>query len=426
MRATFTFVDTAYAATLGDAAIAGIGLSVPFEFLLIAIWVGLSTGLTSALSRSMGAREGRKTAQYLRTSWVLALWITPVFSLCGALIWFVAPRFGLEESVYRGFQVYGTTLIVGSALTSFWSVIPDSIVKAHHDTRSTMWAGIWSNLINVVLNTVFLFVFHWGLFGIALSTVIGRVAGLAYAIVRARWHENRRKATGLDNRPGLDETPYRTILALAIPSSLTFVLMAGEIAIVNALLAGMAYATEAIAAYSIYYRVTLFALNPVIAGGVALLPFAARRFGESDPAGARRGLREAGLASGLYAIALIPLAYLTAPWIAGWLAEAPITREYTAFLLPFVPLACLCSTPFLLCRPVFEAMNRGRPGLVVATLRFGILTMPVAWLGMWVAGQMSKPPLYGLAIGLLFVSGITSVVFYLWLQGALIAQEREK
>ena len=59
MRAAFSLVDTMYAAILGDAAVAAIGLTIPFEFLMIAIWVGLSTGLTSALSRALGAREGR-------------------------------------------------------------------------------------------------------------------------------------------------------------------------------------------------------------------------------------------------------------------------------------------------------------------------------------------------------------------------------
>ena len=45
MRAAFTFVDTIYAATIGDSAVAAIGLTVPFEFLMIALWVGMSTGL---------------------------------------------------------------------------------------------------------------------------------------------------------------------------------------------------------------------------------------------------------------------------------------------------------------------------------------------------------------------------------------------
>src|SRR6185503_539027 len=65
MRSLFTFVDTFYAATLGDAAVAAIGLSIPFEFLMIAVWVGLSTGLTSNFSRAMGAREETKLHQYL-------------------------------------------------------------------------------------------------------------------------------------------------------------------------------------------------------------------------------------------------------------------------------------------------------------------------------------------------------------------------
>ena len=38
--------------------------------------------------------------------------------------------------------------------------------------------------------------------------------------------------------------------------------------------------------------------------------------------------------------------------------------------LRLVPLSCLIGVPFLLCRPVFEGMNRGKPGLVMAALRY--------------------------------------------------------
>ena len=52
MRAAVTLVDTVFASRVGDAAVAAIGLTVPFEFVMIAVWVGLSTGLTSGLSRA--------------------------------------------------------------------------------------------------------------------------------------------------------------------------------------------------------------------------------------------------------------------------------------------------------------------------------------------------------------------------------------
>lgn len=420
MRAAFTFVDTVYAATIGDAAVAAIGLTAPFEFLMIAVWVGLSTGLTSALSRAMGSREGRKIEQYLRLTWRLVVLASAVFAALGAGIWILAPRFDVAPDVRRAFQVYGTVLVAGSAFTTFWSVIPDSLVKAHHDTRATMWAGIWSNVINVALNTLFLFGFGWGVFGIALSTVLGRVGGLAYALVQAHRHEVRRLAGGTDTLPGLDPAPLRRLLALAVPSSVTFGLMAAESALVNALLAELEHATAAIAAYSIHYRVALFAINPVIAVGVAMLPFAARRFGAGDSEGVRRGFREGALAATVYAVVVVgPAMLVGAPWLAQALSESELTREYATFALRLVPLACLVGAPFLLCRPVFEGMGRGTPGLAVASLRYVLLTGPLAWLGMRVARLSGEPALYGLLLGTLAAAAISSLVFYLWLHSAL-------
>jgi Na+-driven multidrug efflux pump len=426
MRGAFTLVDTIYAATIGDAAVAAIGLTVPFEFLMIAVWIGLSTGLTSCLSRAMGAHRGAQIRQYLAASLRLVLIISPAFVVMGGAIALAAPRMELADDVYRSFRIYGATLIAGGALTSFWSIIPDSVVKAHQDTRSTMWAGILSNVVNVTLNTLFLFVFHWGVFGIALSTVLGRIAGLVYAQARARAHEQRREASGLDVVGGEDPAPYRSILALAIPSSLTFALMAGETAVINALLAVGKHATEAIAAYSIFHRVVLFTLNPIIAASVALLPYSARRFGERNIAGVRQGLRQVGIATIAYSVLLVaPVVYPSAPWIARRLAETPVTVEYTIFVLRTVPFACLLGAPFLFLRPIFEGMQRGAPGLVMAGLRYVILTPLAAWIGIVVAERWNQPGLYGLAIGLLAAAAATSAVFSVWLHRTLEARALE-
>src|SRR6266704_3287398 len=234
MRSLFTFVDMFYASTLGDKAVAVVGaLSMPFEFLMIATWVGVSTGLTSNLSRAMGAREGARIEQLLAVSRTIVRVLVPVFAALGAAAYFGADHLGLPPGVAPLFAVYVGVLVGGSALSSFWSIIPDSIVKAHHDTKSTMWAGIWSNLINVGLNTIFLFVFHWGVFGIAFSTVLGRFGGLVYALRKAAAHEAGRKASGLDTDPTLDPHPFRSFMGLAVPSTLTFGLMAVETALVN-------------------------------------------------------------------------------------------------------------------------------------------------------------------------------------------------
>ncbi|HET6374261.1 MAG TPA: MATE family efflux transporter, partial [Candidatus Polarisedimenticolia bacterium] len=291
MRALFTFVDTAYAATLGDAAVAAVGLSIPLEFLMIACWVGVSTGLTSNLSRAMGAREGAKIEQLVATTRRIIWCLVPVFAAVAAAVALGAGHLGLDEDVASLFAMYGGVLVGGSAFSAFWSILPDSIVKAHQDTRSTMWAGIWSNVINVVLNTIFTFVLHWGIFGIAFSTVLGRFGGLIYALRKAAAHESARKAAGRDTSPALDPAPLRSILTLAVPAALTYALMAVEGSVVNWLLSTQPEAKASIAAYGIYYRVLLFAVMPIIATSVAVLPYVARRFGEGDIKAIRAGLR---------------------------------------------------------------------------------------------------------------------------------------
>ena len=113
MRAAVNLIDTVYAAQLGDAAVAAIGLTVPFEFIMIAVWVGLSTGLTSGLSRAMGARQGSQIEQYLRSSWRLVATVSPLFTLLAAGVWLFGQRIGLEAETARQFQIYGTVLIGG-------------------------------------------------------------------------------------------------------------------------------------------------------------------------------------------------------------------------------------------------------------------------------------------------------------------------
>ena len=420
MRSLFTFVDTAYAATLGDAAVAAVGLSIPFEFLMIACWVGVSAGLTSHLSQAMGAGQGARIEQLLATTRRIIWALVPLFLLIAAGAALSAPHLGLDPEVARLFAIYAGVLIGGSALNAFWSILPDSLVKAHHDTRSTMWAGIWSNVINVALNTLFTFVFHWGVFGIAFSTVVGRFGGLVYALRKAARHENARKALRRDTDPTLDPAPFRTLMQLAVPAALTYVLMALETSVVNWLLSTQEDATSSIAAYGIYYRVVLFVLMPIIATSVAVLPFVARRYGEGDIQGIRDGLRLAMTAGVVYCVALVlPAMLLTGGALARALAESEVTARLTRIALWVAPFAALAGIPFQLCRPVFEGLQRGRPGLVMAVVRYLVLTVPLGLGGMGAARAFGQPPLFGLLFGLLAATAVSSSIFLVWMERAL-------
>ncbi len=431
LRSLMTSVDLPYGSTLGDAAVAAMGLAFPLEFVFIACWVGMSGAMTSHLSRAMGERSEERLARVVRATTHIVLVLVALFLVGALVVFLVADRLGLDPAVAGHFRVYAPTILAGAAIVSFWSVIPDSIVKAHHDMRSTMIAGLLSGGLNLTLNTLFVFGFGWGILGIAMATNLGRVGGLVYALVRARRLEDARRQRWAAGeaapaaRPGPDllARPYRALLVLAVPSSLSWVLMAGEGVVANGVLSRFDEATSSIAAYAIFHRAALLLLMPIAATGVAIVPYVARAVGEGRLDEVWRGLRQALGFAAVYGLLLIPLGALLGQPLADLLGDAPETRRLAGLAVSWAaPLFVLASGPFVLCRPAFEGLQRGMPGLVMAVVRYLLLSAPLALAGAFAAEASGRSPLLGVLAGVIAGTLIASAVFAAWLVRTLRRQ----
>ena len=420
LRAAFQWVDTIYASSLGelgDASIAAIGLTAPFEFLMIACWVGTSNGLTSRLAAAMGAHQGRKIEQLVDATKRIVRWLRVFFVILAIGLWFAADHLGLEPLVAQQFKLYGPMLLAGSSLTSFWSILPDSLVKAHNDTRSTLWAGLYSTLLNFALNTIFVFVFHWGILGIALATVFARLGGLAYALRRARAHETERIALAQDNHPGVFTRPMHAILTLAIPGGLSFALLAVEGMAINAMLAAKADSAAILAAWSIVDRAGRFLTMPVVGIGVALLPLSARLWGARDMHGVRSELRSGLLISVGYSLLFaLPLTLWLGPYVAHGLTDAPDAQDAARLGLAWISLAVLVGGPMFLLRSTFEGMQQPKPGLVVSSLRSIVFVLPLALLGMHLAPRFDLAEIEGLVLGMSLATGLSTLLLLFWMR----------
>ena len=434
LRFAFGMVDLVYATRLEDPepAVAAIGFYLPFQAGFVALWVGLSSGLTAALSRAFGHRdESRVTALRRATFRILAV-VIPCASLAGVAIHFGLPHLGaldpdyaLEPDLVDAFQIYGTTMLVGMPLTGFWSILPDSIVKAHHDTRSTMVAGLLATGTNFALNTLFVFGLGLGLFGIALATIVSRLTALAYATSRAARLERGRRGEWPASPASAPRwsPPVREIILLGSPSTLAFVLTATELALINGMLVTVPDSTEAIASWGVFHQLMQLSLMPTIAAGAAVLPFVARRVPEGQIDTVRRDLVRTGLlaaAAGL--LVTVPAGVLFPDTVGGFFVRASqagklvvgddvgfVATSRTKELLQLLPLIALAALPFLLLRPVFEALSRARVGILVTVLRFGVLSYPLLILGRFVAPRLGAPAVVGVAGGLGTAAAIASL-----------------
>lgn len=428
LRSLLTSIDIPYTRWLDepDAALAAMGLFFPLDFAFIACWVGTSSALTSHLSRALGERNEPRLRQLLRVTTGLLLLLMLGFFLLAGLAWWLAPHLGqLEPPVVRAFRIYAPIVLAGNALFGLWSVLPDSLVKAHHDTRTTMISGLASGFLNLGLNTLFVPVLGLGLAGLALATTLARLGGLAYASWAVRGLERRRREAWAREPERLTSAllpaPTRALLVLAVPSALTWVLVASESLIVNGALAWLPEATSSIAAYALYQRASVLLSMPIVALSVAVLPWVARRIGEGRAAEVGPALRRAHAAAYAYVLLLAtPLCLLGGQALARALGRAAATEALAGAAIRWgAPLALCAVIPFLLARPTFEALQRGWPGLLLALLRYLALAFPLALGGAALARALGQEPFLGLVGGLIGGSALTSLVSAVWLRQAL-------
>ncbi|MEH2051216.1 MATE family efflux transporter [Nostoc sp.] len=176
-----TFVDALFAGRLiGETAIAGISLASPLTSIIggSALFIGI--GSASILSRAIGSGDIKTQSKifgnFIVMAVVISFFITSTgYSFSEELIVFMGGSGEVASAGAEYFKIY----VLGSVFFVI-AIGSSQIIKSEGRIRlATIFSGI-SVIINIVLNVIFISIFHWGIKGIALATVI---AMFIYSIV---------------------------------------------------------------------------------------------------------------------------------------------------------------------------------------------------------------------------------------------------
>ena len=187
--ALFTVVDGIFVGNgIGSDAIAAVNISAPI--FMIITGVGLMFGMGGGILASINLSKGKlKVANINLTQSVIALVIVSLImtSLFTAFPRKIAMLFGSDEYLLDMVAEYLFWFSISLPFTVLVVALPFFIRLSN--PKVSMWAMLVATLINIVLDYLFIFVFKWGLFGAALATDIGELAGavimLAYLFRRS-------------------------------------------------------------------------------------------------------------------------------------------------------------------------------------------------------------------------------------------------
>ena len=179
-------VDTLMLASEGDQAVGAVGTANAYIGVFLIMFSIISSGMTAVMTQYIGAKRPGIAQQALRLGLLLnlavGLAITALLVFGGG---WILQTIGIAEALLIPGRVYLQTVgifCVCNALIPIYS----SYLRSFGRTTATLWATVTSNVINVALNALFLFVMDWGVFGVALATGVSRLVNLLWVFLAAQ------------------------------------------------------------------------------------------------------------------------------------------------------------------------------------------------------------------------------------------------
>lgn len=275
---TVGMADTVMVTTAGEAAVSGVSLVDNINTLIIQIFSALSTGGAVVVSQYLGRQEVEqaKTAskQLLYTMCAVSLLLMTAALLFRQHI--LSLIFGrVEADVMTSALIY---FLLTAAAYPFMGIYNAgaALFRAMGNSKVSMFCSLIINFINIAVNAIFIFGFHFGAAGAGIGTLVSRIAAAVIIMTLLNHPDHLVRVDGL-LRFQLNGGMIKRILFIGIPNGLeNGMFQAGKLMVLNLI---TTFDTSAVAANAIANSVAGVVNVPGMALGLAIITVVGRCMG---------------------------------------------------------------------------------------------------------------------------------------------------
>lgn len=171
-------VDTLMLSSVSDQAVGAVGTANTYISVFIIMFGVISSGMVAVMTQNIGAGKPGIAYQARQLGLIFNAVIGVLMSVflavfSGNILKMVSIAPALFDSANTYLRIVGGACFL-NALIPIYS----SYLRVFGYTKQSLWASIIGNVINFILNAVFLFVMNWGVMGVATATVISRIINL--------------------------------------------------------------------------------------------------------------------------------------------------------------------------------------------------------------------------------------------------------
>ncbi len=184
MVIVYNFADTVFISlTKNDYQMAAVSMGAPVFMIFMSLGTLFGVGGTSVISRALGnndeARAKNACSFCMWASAAIGVVLTVVLWLfCDKL----AVALGATENSFEYSYTY-LKITIGCGAFSMVSNCLSNLLRSEGKAMNSMTGTLIGNLLNIVLDALFVIAFGWGVMGVAIATVIGNIVACLYYLV---------------------------------------------------------------------------------------------------------------------------------------------------------------------------------------------------------------------------------------------------
>ena len=325
---------------VSNEAFSAVGTVGPIINMLIGFFMGLSAGAGVVISQYYGAKREEDVSRAVHTSVVMTLIIGVIFTFIGiGMTPFMLRLMKTPPEVLPESTAYLTIYFSGLMGLMLYN-IGSGILRAVGDSQRPFYFLVVCAILNTVLDLLFVLVFHMGVEGVALATILSQgVSAILVMITLLRTGGCIRLSV---KKLRLHFDMLSKIVRVGIPAALQMAVTAFSNIFVQSYI--NYFGADCMSGWTAYAKVDQLLFLPMQSISLASTTFVGQNLGRNQPERARQGVSVAlKMALCATVIMMIPLLIFAAP-IVGFFNDKPQVIEYGAMLLrwmsPFYVLCC--------------------------------------------------------------------------------------
>ena len=308
----YNIADTAIIGRyIGTDALAAIGSTDLLIAVIVNFFIGLSTGVSAVIANQFGANEYDKLKKSISTLLAVSVLLGIVFTI-GSLI-FMKPIINILQTpkgVYSLAIDYLKICFLGITFQLLYN-IGTAILRALGNTKDPLYFLIFSCILNLILDILFIVYFGWGVKGAAIATLISQILATLLVMYKIMSLDDNCKLSLKQIKIYRGYT--KDIFLVGLPAGLQAIFMSISSLIIQSSI--NSFGAEAMAGMTIFAKVEGFLYFPLFSLGLAVTGFVGQNFGAKEYERVKEGINISLKISVYTSLIFIIILNIFAPYI---------------------------------------------------------------------------------------------------------------